>query len=107
VKPRELILGLLVIGIAVVPQAGAQTGASPVPRVVIIDSGDEESFRPLRDRFLYSMRELGQAEGKTFRLEVQYAHGEPARSATLVREAIAGRPDVLVVAGLTNARRAL
>jgi putative ABC transport system substrate-binding protein len=103
---RELILCLLAIGIAAATQSGAQTAASSVPRVVIINSGDEEFFRPLKDRFLNSMRELGQAEGKTFRLEVQYAHGEPTRSATLIREAIARRPDVLVVAGLTNARRA-
>jgi putative ABC transport system substrate-binding protein len=40
------------------------------------------------------------------RLEVQYAHREPARSVALIREALASRPDVLVVAGLTNARRA-
>lgn len=105
-KARALILGLLAIGTTVATQAGAQTAASPVPRVVIINSGDEEFFRPLKDRFLLSMRELGQAEGKTFRLEVQYAQGEPARWATLIREAIASRPDVLVVAGLTNARRA-
>jgi putative ABC transport system substrate-binding protein len=52
------------------------------------------------------MRELGHAEGRTFRLEPRYAHGEPARSVTLIREAIGSRPEVLVVGGLTNARRA-
>ena len=62
--------------------------------------------KPFRDRFLHGMRELGQAEGRTFRLEFQYAYGEPSRSVTLIREAIASRPDVLVVAGLTNAQRA-
>ena len=105
-KRRELILSLLAIGIAVVTSAAAQTAASRLPRVVIINSGDEEFFRPLKDRFVSSMRELGQVEGKTFRLEIHYARGEPARSATLIREVIAGRPDVLVVAGLTSARRA-
>lgn len=105
-KRRELTLGLLAIGIAVVTPAGAQTAASLLPRVVIISGGDEEFFRPLKDRFVSSMRELGQVEGKTFLLEIHYARGEPARSATLIREVIAGRPDVLVVAGLTNARRA-
>lgn len=105
-KRRELTLGLLVIAIAIATHAGAQTAASPLPRVVIISGGDEAQFRPFGDSFLHGMRGLGHAEGKTFRLEVQYARGEPARSATLVREAIAGRPDVLVVAGLTNARRA-
>jgi putative ABC transport system substrate-binding protein len=106
VKRRELILGLLVIGIAVATQAGAQTATSPLPRVVIISGGEEAFFKPFRDAFVHGMRELGHAEGKTFRLEVQYAHGEPARSVTMIREAIAGGPDVLVVSGLTNARRA-
>jgi len=108
VKRRELILGLLAIGIgiAIVTHAGAQTAASPLSRVVIISGGDEAGFRSFGDRFLHGMREHGQAVGRTFRLEVQYAHGEPARSAKLIREALAGRPDVLVVAGLTSARRA-
>ena len=105
-KRRGLTFGLLAIGIAIATQAGSQTAASPLPRVVIISGGDEAFFRPFGDRFLHGMRELGHAEGRTFRLEVQYAHGEPARSVTLIREAVAGRPDVLVVAGLTNARRA-
>ena len=105
-KRRELSLGLLAIGIAVAPHAGAQTAASLLPRVVIITGGDEAFLRPFGDRFLHGMRELGHAEGRTFRLEVLYARGEPVRSVTLIREAIASRPDVLVVAGLTNARRA-
>lgn len=105
-KRRELTLGLLAIGIAIATHAGAQTAASPLPRVVIISGGDEASFRPFGDRFLHGMRELGQAEGRTFQLEVQYARGDPARTATLIREAVAGRPDVLVVAGLTAASRA-
>jgi putative ABC transport system substrate-binding protein len=106
VKRREVMLGLLAIVTAIATQAGAQTTASPVPRVVIISGGDEVFFRPFRDSFLRGMRALGLAEGRTFRLEVQYAHGEPARSVTMIREVIAGRPDVLVVAGLTNAQRA-
>ena len=105
-KRRNLTLGLLAIGISVATQGDAETAASPLPRVVIIVTGDEAFFRPYRDRFLQGMRELGHAEGRTFRLEALYAHGEPARSVALIREAITSRPDVLVVSGLTNARRA-
>lgn len=103
---RELTLGLLAIGTAVATHAGAQGAPSPLRRVVIITSRDEASFRPFGDRFLHGMRDLGHAEGKTFRLEVRYADREPARSAALIRDAIASHPDVLVVAGLTDARRA-
>ena len=100
------MLGGVLIGFAVATQADTQSAASPLPRVVIVATGDEAFFRPLGDRFLQGMRELGHAEGGTFRLEVRYARGEPARSITLIREAIASGPDVLVVTGLTNARRA-
>jgi putative tryptophan/tyrosine transport system substrate-binding protein len=102
VTRRALTLGLLAIGIAIVTRADAQ----PLPRVVMISTGDEAFFQPYRERFLRGMRELGHADGKTFRLEPRYADGEPVRSATLIREAVASRPDVLVVTGLTNARRA-
>ena len=103
---RELTFGLLAIGMVGAALADAQTAAAPLPRVVLIATGDEAFFRQFRVRFLQGMRALGQAEGRTFRLEVQYAQGEPARSAVLIREAVATRPSVLVVTGLTNARRA-
>lgn len=105
-KRRGLSLGLLAIGVAVAAHAGAQIAPSPLPRVVIVTGGDEAFFRPFGDRFLQGMRELGHVDGRTFRLDVRYAHREPARSVTLIQEAIAGRPDVLVVTGLTNASRA-
>jgi len=106
VTRRELTFGLLAIGMVGAALADAQTAAAPLPRVVLIATGDEAFFRQFRVRFLQGMRALGQAEGRTFRLEVQYAQGEPARSAVLIREAVATRPSVLVVTGLTNARRA-
>jgi ABC-type uncharacterized transport system substrate-binding protein len=105
VQRRELVRGLLAIAIAVPAPAGAQTPGA-APRVVVIATGDEAFFRSSRARFLDGMLKLGHAEGKTFRLEVHYADREPARSVSLIREAVAGRPDVLVVTGLTNARRA-
>jgi putative ABC transport system substrate-binding protein len=101
-----MVIGGVLIGFAVAVQAGAQTAASPLPRVVIIATGHEAFFRPFGERFLKGMRELGHAEGRTFRLEVRYAGGEPARSVALIQEAIGSRPDVLVVTGLTNASRA-
>jgi putative ABC transport system substrate-binding protein len=106
VKRRDLILGLLAIGIPIATHAGAQTAGSPLPRVVMISFGDEVFFQPLKDSFLHGMRKLGHGERTTFRLEVQYAHGEPARSVARIREAIASHPAVVVVGGLTMARHA-
>ena len=105
---RRLALtpGLLAIGLVATSLAAGQTTGPLPPRVVVVSGGDDAFFRPFGDRFLHGLRELGQVEGKTFRLEVRYADREPARSVVLIQEAIATRPDVLVVAGLTNARRA-
>jgi putative ABC transport system substrate-binding protein len=52
------------------------------------------------------MRQAGHVEGRTYRLQVRLGGGEPARSAQHVKQAIAERPDVLVVAGLIDARLA-
>lgn len=103
VSLRRDLLALLILVVAVTVDVGAQ---APPPRVVFIAAGDEAFFRPLGDRFLRGMQALGHAEGRTFRLEVLYAQGDPARSVALIRDAVASRPDVLVVGGLTNARRA-
>ncbi|MBI2752968.1 MAG: ABC transporter substrate-binding protein [Betaproteobacteria bacterium] len=97
---------MLAIGIAAAVHAHAQTAAPPPPRVVIVSGGTEESFREFRDSFVQGMRQLGHAEGRTFRLEVLYANREPTRTPALIQQAVATRTDVLVVAGLTAASRA-
>jgi putative ABC transport system substrate-binding protein len=104
--PTTIALALALFLVAPPPTGEAQPPASPLPRVVVIVAGDEAFFQPFRDRFLHGMRELGHVDGKTFRLDPRYAQGEPARSVDLIREAITTRPAVLVVGGLTNARRA-
>jgi putative ABC transport system substrate-binding protein len=106
VRPRALALCLAAIAIAAAAGAGAQTAGPALPRVVVIASGDETFFGPLGERLLQGLRDLGHAEGKTLRLEIRYARSEPARAVALIQEAVASRPDVLVVSGLTNARRA-
>jgi putative ABC transport system substrate-binding protein len=102
---RDLILCLLVSGVGA-PDAFAQTGAKKLPRVVVIINGDEPSFRPFRESLVNGMQALGQIEGRTYRLEIMSADREPLRSVGLIAEAVASRPDALLVGGLTNARRA-
>ena len=80
--------------------------AGRLPRVVWISFVSSADTQPRIDAFLAGMREAGQAEGRTFRLEMLYANGDPERSASLIREAAASQPAVLIVAGLTNAKRA-
>jgi hypothetical protein len=52
----------------------AQTAPRELPRVVLINDGVEATSRPFVDRFLKGMREHGQLDGKTFRLQVLYAN---------------------------------
>jgi putative tryptophan/tyrosine transport system substrate-binding protein len=85
--------------------AGAQT-ALPLPRVVCVTSGDEAGYQPFRDSFYQGMQELGQKEGSTYRLEIRYANRDPTRVPALIRDAVEGRPAVLVVTGLFAARHA-
>lgn len=105
-KRRELVLGLLALGIAMTKPADAQTAASPLPRVVLITSGDEAGFQPLRDNFRQGMLQLGQLEGSTFQLQIHYANLDPTRVPALIRDAVVTRPAVLVVNGLSAARHA-
>ena len=98
-----LLICVLLFSIAVLP-ADAQTTA-PLPRVVMIVAGSQE-FLSLKESFLEGMRQAGQIEGQTFVLQMRYGTGEAARNAALVKEAVAERPDVLVVGGLTTARNA-
>ncbi len=72
----------------------------------MVNGGNEEGTNPFRQSFLNGMREAGQIEGRTYVLQIQYGRGDPARTEVLIREAVAERPDVLVVTGLTAARNA-
>lgn len=103
---RELVLLFLAISIAAATHAEAQTAASPPPRVVYISGGNEVNARPFADSIRKGMRELGQKEDSTFRLEILYANGDPTRLPGLIRDAVASRPAVLIVAGLLAARHA-
>jgi putative ABC transport system substrate-binding protein len=87
--------------------ASAEAQTTPaLPRVAMILGGSTENTQPWRESFLEGMRQAGQVDGRTFVLQVRYSSGEAARNAALIREAVAERPDVLVVVGLTAARNA-
>ena len=102
---HALLLICFVLPLGAAPPMGAQTVAG-LPRVIMVNGGNEEGSRPFRESFLDGMREAGQVDGRTYMLQMRYGGGEPARTATLIKEAAAERPDVLVVTGLTAARNA-
>jgi len=98
---------VMVAALLTLPQTGtAQSSARSLPRVVIVTNGDEVGHRPFRDHFLKGMQRSGQTEGVTYRLEILYANRDNTRSAGLIQEAVAGRPAVLMVYGLSSAKYA-
>ncbi len=100
-----LLCGLASLLPAVAPPAAAQTAARP-PRVVMLLQNAQDA-RPFKESFLGGMRQAGQIDGRTVRIDVLYSEGDPARMRALIRESVANSPAVIVVAGLVAARDAL
>ena len=100
-----LLCGLASLLPAVAVSAGAQTVPRP-PLVVMILGANEEGARPFTESFLDGMRQAGQVQGRTVQIDVRFGDRDPARVRALIRESIAARPAVLVVAGLIAARHA-
>ena len=100
-----LLCGLASLLSAAASLAAAQTAERP-PRVVMLLGTTEEGGRPFKESFLDGMRQAGQIEGRTVRVDVLYGDGDPARLRALIRQSVAETPAVLVVAGLTATRHA-
>ena len=102
---RKTVIGILAIGVATAMRTAAQSNL-PLPRVIVVSNGDEAGMRPYLDSFDKGMRELGQTDGSTYRLEVRHGNRDPSRVPALIREAVTTQPSVIVVAGLSAARAA-
>jgi putative ABC transport system substrate-binding protein len=73
---------------------------------VMILTGDAASTAALSAAFVEGMRQAGQVEGRSWRFELLLGEGEPARAEQHLKNVVASRADVLVVAGLIQARQA-
>jgi putative tryptophan/tyrosine transport system substrate-binding protein len=98
-----LLCGLASVLPAVAFSVGAQTVSQP-PRVVVILGGTEANAGPFAQSFVDGMRQAGQVQGQTVRIDVRYAEFSAVRA--LIQESVAASPAVLVVGGLTAARYA-
>jgi putative ABC transport system substrate-binding protein len=101
---RRAALRSLACALAAWPRLAAAQ-ATRLPRVVMVMNNADDAVRPFVDSFRAGLREAGQIEGKTVSLEFRYGRLEPARIEALLNDAVAERPDVLVVGGLSAARR--
>jgi len=75
-------------------------------RIAVVTFRDRESFRPLVDSLLAGLHEHGYVEGKSIDLDVRYGSGVQGEMPKLLREALAAKPDVVVVGGIVNAKLA-
>ncbi len=103
---RDLLVGLLTAAAGAGTVAASRAQTRGLPRVVAVTIRDEERYRSLNEGFLAGMTALGHGQDLTYRLEILYGNLEQTRVAALIREAVAGNPDVIMVSGLTNAKRA-
>ena len=99
---RSVLLGT--VAALAVSWGGAQTTRG-APLVLLLLPGSATGTET-KDTFLQGMKDVGRVEGDSFRFEVHYADGDTGRYATLIREAVARRPAVIVIAGLLGARAA-
>ena len=102
-KPALLLAAA--IGLVAGSGSAAAQATSP-PQIAFIAGGDAAGVAPFLEQFKDGMRQQGQREGETFRLQVMYANRDTTRTTGLIREAAAGSAAVIVVAGLTAARSA-
>jgi putative ABC transport system substrate-binding protein len=84
----------------------AQTTPAPMRRVAFLSNRSVDDADPYRRRFVDGMRQRGYLENRDYVLEMRYADNEQSKIAPAIREAVASRPDVMVVAGLYAAREA-
>ena len=76
---RDVMCGLLAIGVTSGLRAIAQPVARTLPRIIMVDGGTEAGARPFVQSFLQEMKQLGYLEKSNYSLEVYYADAEPNR----------------------------
>jgi putative ABC transport system substrate-binding protein len=103
---RDVMCGLLAIGVISGLRANAQPVARTLPRIIMVNGGAEAGARPFVQSFLQEMKQLGYFEKSNYSLDVYYADAEPNRLRELITKGVEGRPDILIVAGLIAARLA-
>jgi putative tryptophan/tyrosine transport system substrate-binding protein len=78
-----------------------RTSAQPsgrIPRIGFVEAGSRSANQHFLDAFLQGLRDLKYVEGQTIAVEDRWAEGQPDRFPGLIRELIASKVDLLVVA---------
>jgi putative ABC transport system substrate-binding protein len=95
-KRREL----LALGAAALA-APAWVRGQPARRRIAWLASMGASSSPFLDAFRGGLRDLGYEEGRNLEIATYFSDGTPGRTEQLAREALAGRPEVLLSQGVT------
>ncbi len=100
---RLALLGLTVLGSAMVLPAARAQASAKVPRVAIFTFGSRFNARARTEAFMKAMRELGYEEGRDVLYEWRFANGQPDLMRELAIEVAREQFDVVVsVSSLTT-----
>jgi putative ABC transport system substrate-binding protein len=91
---RGAIFGLVLVAAMAVPVAHGQAPAK-LPLVAILEAGHATQPSPGIPRFKQAFGELGWIEGRTVRFETRFGDWDPDRTARMIQELLALKPDVL------------
>lgn len=90
---------LIAVGALAVPGSILAQPGARMHRVAVVFTGSVDAERTYLEAFLQGLRQHGYREGVSVKLEVSYAEGRTERALALIREAVARRPDVIVLRG--------
>jgi putative ABC transport system substrate-binding protein len=102
---RRATLRCLALALSAAVLRGTAAQARP-RRVVLVLGGDEPHGGAFVDGFRKGLRDAGWLEPGRIELVTRFSDGDARRNTELIRQAVAERPDVLVVAGLHGALQA-
>jgi putative ABC transport system substrate-binding protein len=103
---RSGIVGILALGLLLVPLATDAQLLANIPKVGWLDGGERTDKAYLHAAFLQGLRELGYVEGQHFVLAHRDAEGQLDRLPALVVELVRLPVDVIVTTGGVPATRA-
>ncbi len=94
---RDTVIALLALGAA--PAAAFAQASTAHRRVAVVFNGSVDAHRSSFEALQQGLHRLGYKEGANLQLDVAYGDGLAERVATLIREAVARKPAVIVTHG--------
>jgi putative ABC transport system substrate-binding protein len=96
-------IGILSGSILVTPLVTAAQQTGRIPRIIVLYGSPQEMLAPVAMPLEEQLRSLGYINGQNIHIEHRGSNGTPAQAREIVAEAVARKPDILVVWGTLGA----